>query len=285
MTATNNKDDAKAAAFFTGVLTLCAGGAGFLIAGIVLGIDYLLHGQPDERDRLEQARAANRRTRYDDALAWLEADRLDRVRARKARRDWFEADRATRGDGPSSGETLGRVLGRAWNHLVVGIGRFLRGWRDGRDDARRRRDNGDPNWWRPNPQERDDRADPEISWKCPLCGTTIVAAGDMAAQDLLCQDCRDNRARPHDEQPATTDQPKPDKQPEDQPNPVEEVIDAEVIEDPAPAEPSNPAGEQPTRTTSYDQQLEELAGEVQETRATNPADPSPPLEALPAPTR
>lgn len=140
-------DDTKAKAFFATCLTVGAGFAGLVVAGLVLGFHYLLHGEPDERKRVAQQRADSRRSRYDDALSWLEADRADRERHRRAVRDWFNADPATRGEKPSSAETVGRAAGRAWRNLLVGWRRFKNGWDKGRAEARQRRDDGTPNWW------------------------------------------------------------------------------------------------------------------------------------------
>jgi len=153
-TNSSTSDDNKARAFFTACLTIGGGFAGLAVAGLVLGIDYLLHGEPGERQRLAEQRAQQRRDRYADALAWLEADRVDRMRARKAKRDWFEQDRSTRGDAPESGETVARVLGRLWNNLIVGGHRFGQGWKHGRDAAQQRRDSGTPNWWK-RPEQQD----------------------------------------------------------------------------------------------------------------------------------
>jgi hypothetical protein len=149
-------DNARATAFFTGFLALAAGGAGLVVAGLVLGFDYLLHGEPGERQALAASRARDRRDRHADALAWLEADRADRARARAAVRDWFAADRDTRGPRPSSEETVGRFLARLWNHAIVDMTRFRKGWKAGRDEARERRADGEKRWWMP---EREPVAD------------------------------------------------------------------------------------------------------------------------------
>lgn len=246
-----SNDDAKAAAFFTGALTLAAGGAGFLVAGLVLGFDYLLHGQPDERAQLAERRARDSRQRYDDALAWLEADRTDRARARRAKREWFNADPETRGDAPATGETFGRLAARMWNSLIVGGGRFRRGWKAGRDEAKRRREDGDPNWWKPRKNPR---------WPADHVPDTDTQIPDPSAKQ--------------DEPDPTTAPPVP---------PIDEVIDAEIVPDPdQPADRDVvPVGDEHARPQTdadldeYARRLNDLDEEVSANRNHQPADPSP----------
>lgn len=250
--ADSASDDNKARAFFTACLTIGGGFAGLAVAGLVLGIDYLLHGQPDERQRLAEQRARQRRDRYADALAWLEADRLDRQRARKAKREWFERDPATRGDAPASGETIGRVLGRLWNNLIVGGHRFGKGWQQGREEAQQRRSSDDPSWWRRPKQDQ-----PQ--------GTT---------------------ERTEDQQPPV-DPPRPQPQEPTEPpaqGRPDDVVDAEIVpdEEPAPREvvpvgsgepqlPPDPAMD------DYQRRLNHLGDEVAATTAANghPVTPAP----------
>lgn len=248
---TRDPDDTKAAAFFTGALTLAAGGAGFLVAGLVLGFDYLLHGQPDERAQLAERRARDSRQRYEDALSWLEADRAERARARRAKRDWFNADPATRGDAPDSGETLGRVAARAWNSLIVGVGRFRNGWTAGRAEARQRRADGDPHWWKPARRERP--------------------------------------ARDAGQQPEPAAPPAPEPAPVSQPQPTtDDIVDVEIVPDTEEPKPRDvihvdnkqaDPGNDPT-IGSYAQRLDQINDEVAATRNGRPADPSPPRTAL-----
>ena len=252
-----SNDDTKAAAFFTGVLTLAAGGAGFLVAGLVLGFDYLLHGQPHERPGVDQQRARNWQARYDDALAWIEADRADRARARMAKRDWFNADPDTRGAAPSTGETFGRALARVWNNVLVGATRFGRGWKAGRAEARQRREAGEPRWWMPTKPNRKPTEDPAPEATAPPETPTPPPSGPAA--------------------------PVPP-----QPTPTDEPIDAEIVPDPAtpatrevvPVGQNQPTTDGGPNVDQYAQRLEQLNGEVAATRNGRPADPSPPRTAL-----
>lgn len=238
---TGEQDTAVAAGWFAGIMTLAAGGAGLLVAGLVLGLDYLLHGEPSERGALSEQRARNRQRRYRDALDWLEADRTDRERARKAKRDWFEGDPTTRGDAPSSGETIGRALCRAWNWLLVGVVRFWRGWKKGRTDARKRRDAGQENWWR----RPDDDPRPELT-------------------------------PPREPEPSAGPAPQPNDE-----KPPDDVVEAEIVPDGAdvPDRQIVPVGaDGPVRdpgVNGYATQLDELQHEVEETRTRADDDPSP----------
>ncbi|MFI5938115.1 hypothetical protein [Actinoplanes sp. NPDC051494] len=236
-------DDTKAKAFFTTALLVGAGFAGLAVAGIVLGFDYLLHGEPHERERLAQQRAEDRRNRYEHAAAWLENDRAERSLHRQAVREWFTADPETRGDKPSSGETAGRVFGRSWNNLLVGWRRFKTGWNKGRQDARSRRDQGEQRWWR-RPDEPDKPA--------PI-------------------------GNPETEQPHSAEarRPGPDPQPKSQTTPGRhgkdtEIVDAEIVPDQKPPTTREvvPVGDNPTagpdpRADEYQRRLDELDSERQ----------------------
>jgi len=246
MTSPNtSQEDNKARALFATALTIGAGFAGLAVAGIVLGFDYLLHGEPHERDILAQQRDQRRRDRYADALAWLENDRLERERARQTKRDWFEADPATRGAAPSSNETFGRVLGRIWNTMLVGWRRFKKGWDTGREDARQRRADDQQQWWR-RPDE------PEQATPRP------------AEQP----DPRSTGPGPEPQQVS----PDPD-----------DIIDAEIIPDPEPTTREVvPVGQDEPRrpdetVDEYQRRLDDLETEVQQNRSD---DPSPPRTAL-----
>ncbi|PRY24028.1 hypothetical protein [Pseudosporangium ferrugineum] len=191
---TSSSDDSKAKAFFTACLTIGGGFAGLAVAGIVLGFDYLLHGEPHERDRLAQQRADRRINRYADALAWLDDDRAARARHRQALRDWFVADPATRGDRPASGETAGRVTGRAWRNLLVGWRRFKNGWDQGRAGARQRRDNNEPGWWKQPTDNtgggqpaQPDPAGPDVAEVNPVRGCPRCSRGVL--RNGLCDRC------------------------------------------------------------------------------------------------
>lgn len=253
--ATDDAEQTKAAAFFTGVLTLCLGTAGLAVAGLVLGFDYLLHGEPHEREAVAERRAQQRRDRYADAVAWLDAERADRARARRAVRDWFEADPATRGDRPSSGETVGRVLARLWNSMIVGAHRFRRGWADGLREARDRRDAGQDRWWLPQ------RRRPSPPPPAPDAGTPPTQPP----------------APPHGNTP--TDPPAPAQD--------DDIIDAEIIPDPpdnpnhstAPVGGDQPAGADPAMG-GYRQALDELATDVGHNQGSRNDHPSPPRSAL-----
>jgi hypothetical protein len=248
----------QAAVIFTAILTVVAGGAGLAMAGLILGVDYLLHGDPDERGHRAAQRAQARRDRYADALAWLAADRADRARHRQQVRDWFEADPNGRGDRPTSGETVGRAAARAWYGLVVGTVRFRRGWRDGRDEARQRRHDGEKGWWRPGrdgggPAPTDNQPPP-------------VPAGDEPAPVPPSQPSSS---------PATGQTTKPD----------DNIIDAEIVADdprPAPGQDLIPAADDETIPTSnidgYDRRITALQDEVDSHRRTSGHDdPSPSL--------
>lgn len=240
-----NQDDNKARAFFITALTIGAGFAGLAVAGIVLGFDYLLHGEPHEQDRLAQQRAQRRRDRYTDALAWLENDRLERERARQAKREWFEADPATRGTVPSSNETFGRVGGRIWNNMFVGWRRFKNGWKVGRDEARERRETGARDWWR-RPDEPE-QADPRPA-----------------------------------ERPGPQQRPSPEPEPRPQqvsPDP-DDIIDAEIIPDPEPTTREVvPVGQDDPRrpdetVDEYRRRLADLENEVQQNHNGRRPDPA-----------
>lgn len=250
--ANPESEHGKAAGVFTGIMVLLGGWAGLALAGVVLGLDYVAHGEPGERDHVTAQRSRNRRQRYDDALAWLEADRLDRERARKARRDWFESDPSTRGDAPSGGETAGRVLARLWNNMIVGGTRFRRGWEKGREEARRRREDGQDGWWKPERPDRPQRSDP-VTPAAPSDGEPPVASGPAAGEA----------------------------------NETDEIVDAEIVPDPEPPSPRNvvAVGEDEKTATGpvnedYQARLDNLHGEVQQNQQTRNDNPSPPLSAL-----
>jgi hypothetical protein len=245
---TDQQEKNKAAVVFTTILTVFAGGAGLAVAGLILGADYLLHGEPHERERLAQQRADRARDRYADALAWLDNDRAERERHRQATREWFGADPDTRGDKPSSGETVGTVLGRGWNNMLVGWGRFLRGWRKGRADARQRRAAGDSNWWKPKPEQDEEPGDER------------------------------------GEQPETPQAKRPDS-PDPQPQEAAEddgIVDAEIVPDaelPAGNRDVVPVGQDESRRpdeslNEYQRRLDDLATEVQQNRNGHLPDPS-----------
>ena len=244
------KDDNKARAFFATALTVCAGFAGLAVAGLVLGLDYLLHGEPDEQDRLSRQRAQRHRDRYADALAWLENDRQERERFRQRRREWFVDDPETRGDAPASGETAGRVLGRAWNNLLVGLRRFKNGWKTGRDTARERRAAGDENWWR--------------------------GRADRTSSPTPTDDTHDGSDRPTDGSP----DPDPAGPEAQAPDPADEIIDAEIVPDPEPATREVvPVGQdepqRPDETVGeYQRRLEALENEIQQNRNGHRPDPA-----------
>lgn len=276
---TSDAEQTKAAAFFTGILTLCAGGAGFLIAGLVLGFDYLLHGEPHERETLARQREQHRRDRYAEALAWLEADRADRARTRAAKRAWFEADRDTRGEPPSSGETVGRVFARMWNAALVGGHRFAAGWKAGRAEARTRRAAGDQRWWRPGvPSHLNE-------WFCPGCNRPMSAPRNerMTGEQLWCDTCRPRQFPPPG--PGTPDAPA-GQRPEEA-APPDDIQDAVIVpDDQLPADrdvvkvgADIPAGADPAMG-GYRQRLDELQTEVSRNGATRNDNPSPPASAL-----
>lgn len=273
---TGEQDNTRAAAVFTGIMTLLAGGAGMLVAGLVLGCDYLLHGEPHERETLAAQRADRARARYGDALSWLEADRLDRARYRKAKRDWFTADPETRGDAPSTGETVGRVLARTWNSLIVGRQRFAKGWRDGVSQAQQRREAGEDGWWRPqrSPDTADGSAPPTNTWYCPGCNRPMSMPRDRQIDmtEIWCGPCRARQFT---------------KIQERQPDRTADVQDAEII--PEPETPTSrdvvPVGGDPEpgadpNLDGYGGRVDALRAEVAQVRDSRPNDPSPPLSAL-----
>lgn len=251
-------EHSKAATVFTGIMMLLGGWGGLALAGVVLGFDYLVHGQPDERDQVAAARAEHRRNRYTDALAWLEADRLDRERARKGRREWFAADPASRGNAPGSGESFGRVMARVWNNLQVGWTRFKRGWQQGRDEAQRRREGGGQQWWRRGEAEQ---GKPE---------TTSTGDDGTGPQP--------GHADADTTKPGG---PAPDPAPAD-----DEAIDAEIV--PAVPEPDSrevvPVGEdEPAEgpgVQQYESRLDDLRDEIDRTRGDRIDDPSPHRSSL-----
>lgn len=258
--STEDNEQTRAAALFTGILTLAAGGAGLLVAGLVLGFDYLLHGDPSEREQLRQARAQQRRDRYADALAWLEADRAERARARRAKRDWFADDPATRGTAPTSGEAFGRISGRAWNRLLVGAVRFGRGWKQGRESAQQRRDEGDANWWKPV------RVESEVGE--PLADPEPSTPREPDPQP----------EQPEAQAPPTAPAPRKQQAKSDQ----DDIVDAEIIPDPQPVErPIVPVGQdgprRPDETLDeYQRRIESLETEVQQNRNGHHPDPATP---------
>ncbi|WP_033338951.1 hypothetical protein [Catenuloplanes japonicus] len=234
-------ENAKSAVAFTAIMTAVAGGAGLVVAGLILGFDYLIHGDPDEREQLEKTREQRRADRYADALSWLDADRADRDRHRRATRDWFSADPATRGEKPDSGETVGRVAARLWNGAIVGWRRFKTGWDDGRADARDRRDAGEPGWWRPGTTKP--RTSGHDDGKEQAGGEPVTATGEQTDWDGLTPGPA----------PASTD---------------DGILDAEVIPDPPAVDRDLvPVGQDATpgpdpRTASYDARLADLEAEV-----------------------
>lgn len=288
--STDNTEHSRAAAVFTGILTLAAGGAGLLVAGMVLGFDYLLHGDPSERDQLRQARAQQRRDRYADALSWLEADRAERARSRKAKRDWFGEDPTTRGAAPASGETLGRIAGRAWHRMLVGAVRFGRGWKQGREEAQQRRDGGEANWWKPvrvesevgeplaeptAPHEKQE-TQPSNPQACRFCGRTD--------QPLVWQGYCDLCAGPEPQFHKPTARPEPEPRPEPQKQQAEtgegDIVDAEIIPDTEPVNrPLVPVGQdgpqRPDETLDeYQRRLADLETEVQQNHNDHRPDPA-----------
>jgi hypothetical protein len=246
---TNTSDDNKARAFFAACLAIGGGFAGLVVAGLVLGADYMLHGEPHERERLAQQRQQRNRDRFGDALAWLENDRLERERHRQATRDWFAADPNTRGDKPSGEESFGRVMGRAWNNLLAGTDRFKRGWQKGRADAQQRRDNGNSRWWlRPGGTERPDEPEPSIPQEPQVPLTTP-----------------DPTAEPATQQPT---------------NAGPDIVDAEIIPGPEPStHVMVPVGEDEPRRddeslAEYQRRLDDLEGEVQQNQNGHRPDSS-----------
>jgi hypothetical protein len=233
----------NAAVVFTALATAAAGCAGLVVAGLVLGLDYLVRGDPAEREQRAADREQWRARRYDDAVAWLDADRADRAAYRRAVRDWFESDRATRGDRPSGGETAGRVLARCWNRTLIGASRFRRGWRDGRSQARDRRDAEEPHWWWPPRPQRDD----DVPQTPPATGATTapksrrrpVGAPAAAAAEPA-------KSTGRDLVPVGTD------------------------------EPTGPNPDDDART----QQINDLQAEVTQAAASHTPNPSPPRTAL-----
>lgn len=248
----------KAAAVFTGIMAVCAGFTGLAAAGLILAVDYLVHGDPSERADIAARRAARRRDRYADAVAWLEEDRAARERHRQALRDWYAGDPATRGERPSSGETLGWLAARCWNGAVVGLGRFLRGWKAGREAARKRREEGARNWWNPPTPGRPNRDQGDTG----PGGDTQPGPPPPAGKPQP-----EPPANPGSNPPPTTEQAPPD----------DDVVDAEIVEDTHPPASRDviPVGvDQPTgpdpRIAEYEQRIGALAGEVQATRSGPP---------------
>lgn len=243
MTATPDREQTNAAVVFTGLMTLAAGGAGLVLAGLIVGFDHLLHGEPGEREKLAKKRAERRRDRYADALAWLEADRIDRTRTRAAVREWFEADRDTRGDRPTGGETAGRFAARLWNGMLVGAFRFRNGWKSGRDEARTRRAAGDERWWWPTEGSRpvDEPVEPNGEK-----GTGPAPAAEAEPDVIDAEIVAD---------------------PAPQVRPLVPV----GVDEPAPAD---------GRTNGHEVKLQALRAEVDHTRSSRNDDPSPPLTAL-----
>lgn len=269
---TSTPEDNKARAFFAACLFIGAGFAGLAVAGLVLGADYMLHGEPHERERLAEQRAQRNRDRHADALAWLENDRLERERHRKATRDWFTADPETRGEKPSSGESFGRAMGRAWNNLLVGAGRFKRGWQKGRVEAQARRDAGEAGWWR-------------TKRFCPQCRQR-----PQRDQGLLCTDCRDGLLADLDTKYSggPQDPPMPPRTPDPAPEPNvqqptdtgPDIVDAEIVPDPAPSTREVvPVGEDDPRRPDesldeYQRRLDDLEGEVRQNQNGHRPEPS-----------
>lgn len=231
MTDTQNAQDDKAKSIFAGLMTVGAGGAGLVVAGLVLAIDYLLHGEPDQREQLAKAREKRNRAYYDDALAWIEADRKMREAHRKRLREWYGEDTETRGDRPTADEDgPGRVARWFWSWLIVGAGRAKRGWKKGREKARQQREAGQEKWWKVK--------DPAQ----PGTGPTEQPQAEAAP------------AGQADEQ---IDLPLVDP---------DEVVDAEIIEDPEPA--AEKAGPEPGAAAEFGERLERLQAEAAETLST-----------------
>jgi len=254
VTATNDAPS-RGAMLFTAAMTLAGGAAGLVFAGVVLGFDYLLRGEPDRREQEAERRAQQRRDRFEDALAWLAADRIDRERTRRAKREWFEADPATRGSAPAS-ETLGRVAARAWYSTIVGAGRFRRGWQAGRTEAQQRRTAGDPDWWRVRRQ----------ATKAPETKPDLSADTTQPA------------SRPQPEPATATHRPAPARRPD--------IVDAEIVPDPAETRhPSSDvvlADDRPVNlgVDGYADRIDSLRAEVDTGRGGGPADLSPPRSSL-----
>jgi hypothetical protein len=248
---TARDDDGKAVAWFTAIMTVVAGGAGLAVAGLIVGLDYAINGGPEERKRVAADRATRRRERYDEALAWLEADRADRSARRHAYAAWMKKDPTVRGDTPSrsTSESLGHVFAWMTNSAIVAGGRFMRGWRSGRTAAQERRQAGEPIWWLP----RDNRTAPKQA--------------------------TNPRPDPDPTPPPASATENPTAAPNG------DIIDGEVIDDPQPGSRQVVRVGEDTPTSGglgvehYDDRLAELAREmVNDPR--RPVDPSPPATAL-----
>lgn len=244
----NARDEyGKAAAWFAAVMTVVAGGAGLAVAGLIVGLDYAFNGGPEERERVAADRAARRRARFDEALAWLEADRADRAARRRAYAEWMKEDPATRGGAPSrsTSESLGHVFAWMANSTIVAGGRFVRGWRAGRNAATERRLRGDDRWWWPQSKDTAPKPAPNPQ---------------------------------PDPDPAPT--PPPTAAPK-----TDDVIDGEVIDDPQPGSRQVVrVGEDTPRSGGlgvghYDDRLAALEQEMAND-PRRPVDPSPPATAL-----
>lgn len=245
----NARDEyGKAAAWFTAIMTLVGGAAGLAVAGLIVGFDYAVRGEPEQRERAAAERAARRRSRYDEALTWLETDRADRAARRRAYTEWMSRDPATRGDAPAraTSESLGHMAAWAVNSAIVGAGRFARGYRAGYVAAEQRRRNGQQRWWIPQNNAPKSKSEPAPSPQ------TDSSPRNPSAPNT---DADDN------------------------------IVDAEIIDDPQPAiRPVAVVGDDPPRdgdlgVATYDDRLAALEREVAELRNRR-VDPSPPTAAI-----
>lgn len=140
MTATEQRNENRAAALFAGFLTLALGGAGLLIAAVAVGVERAWAGGTDERNRARERTGSW----LDSQREWLAADHQRRVARSRAARAWVAAGSPAdqRPSKPSRATRFGVALRRAVANAALGAVDFGRGMREGWTNAEQVRREG-----------------------------------------------------------------------------------------------------------------------------------------------
>ncbi len=167
MAASEETKEAVAKAGFVAVWAAIAGPAGILVAALAVGIDRAWNGDAGRQfsNDLDRQRVADQRQ-------WLTEDRAWREQLRADRKRWLDEgakpeDEPAR---PSKAEAAGRWWRRLWARMAVGADDFKKGFREGREAAKKARDGG-------------------AGWR------EIVKARPEATADLI--ECMCDNPRPH----------------------------------------------------------------------------------------
>ena len=142
MTAPTHTDDneAVAAGWFAGLLTLALGGAGLIIAALAVGTQRVWANAAGEADRNRE----RRNSWLDNQRAWLDSDHQRRLDRARAKRDWITAgsDPDTAPAKLSRGHRWGERIRRGFAHTAVGAHDFATGFKDGWTNANHIRKDG-----------------------------------------------------------------------------------------------------------------------------------------------